>query len=284
MTPKVAAAVAIGASWPPVPASEIPLVERIARNLRALRESRGLTREQLAATTNVDAQMIKRIEVGRANPALVVLSRLAAALMLSVSGILGAEVDPEGLSFAAERETQAFESTEVGETLGALRRRKNVSQRELARLTELRTSTIHRYESGETDARVLEIEPIARALNLDTVELVRFIEQRQTRREQATTQWREPAAGVLCRVVSCGERSQVWEWRLEPCAEIEEEPRIDIVEDVVTMVRGRMTIAVEQQTHELQAGTTLTLPVDRARRFVNASRSPARLLRFQVRA
>ncbi|HUR82441.1 MAG TPA: helix-turn-helix transcriptional regulator, partial [Thermoanaerobaculia bacterium] len=125
-------------------ASETSLLERIARNLRALRESHGLTREQLAAATSVDAQMIKRIEAGRANPALVVLSRLAAAMTISLSVMLAADAGASELTFVTDRETEAFEAEEVGETLGALRRRQNVSQRELARIVDLRTSTIHR--------------------------------------------------------------------------------------------------------------------------------------------
>lgn len=278
------AATAAPAHHAPMSASETSLLERIARNLRALRESHGLTREQLAATTNVDAQMIKRIEAGRANPALVVLSRLAAAMTISLSVMLAADAGASELTFVTDRETEAFEAEEVGETLGALRRRQNVSQRELARIVDLRTSTIHRYESGETDPRVLEIEPIARALHVDPIDLVRFIEQRHLQRELATTEWREPAPGVQCRIVSSGERSQVWEWRLAPGAEIEEAPLIGIAEDVVTMVRGRVRVAVDEQTHDLHGGATVNLPTDRARRFTNASRSTARLLRFQVRA
>ncbi len=267
-----------------MPTSESPLLERIAANVRMLRERRGLTREQLAATTDVDAQMIKRIEGGRANPALVVLSRLAAAMMISLTVMLGGEIAAEELQFTNESEMEAFESGEVGATLASLRKQRGVSQRVLAREVDLRTSTIHRYENGETDARVLELEPIARALDVDMIDLVRYIEQRRQQNELATTQWSEPAAGVQVRAVSSSARSQVWEWRLAPGAEIEEAPTIGIAEDVVTIVRGRASVAIDGHTHELHGGATLTLPADRARRFANTSASTARLLRFQVRA
>jgi transcriptional regulator with XRE-family HTH domain len=267
-----------------MPASESPLLERIAANVRALRERRGLTREQLAATTHVDAQMIKRIEGGRANPALVVLSRLAATLMISLTLMLGAEIAADEMQFTNESEAEAFESGEVGDTLASLRKQRGVSQRALAQLVDLRTSTIHRYETGETDARVLELEPIARALDVEMIDLVRFIEQRHHQSEHATTQWSEPAPGVHVRVVSSGSRSQVWEWRLAPGAEIEEAASIGIAEDVVTMVRGRASVAIDGETHELHGGATLTLPADGARRFANRGLSTARLLRFQVRA
>ena len=53
---------------------------RFAMSLVALRESRGLTQDQLAAQTGIDQSDISRIERGSANPTEKTLLRIADAL------------------------------------------------------------------------------------------------------------------------------------------------------------------------------------------------------------
>jgi len=262
---------------------ESSLLSRIATNLRSLRERRGLTREQLASTTDVDPQIIKRIEGGRANPTLVTLSRLASALMISLSMMLGTELVGAPPPSATLAESEAFDSDVVGETIISLRRQRHVSRRGLARLVDMRTGTLQRYETGETDARVLAIEPIAKALSIDSVELVREIERRQRHLELATGGWSEHAAGVQFRLASSTGRCELWEWRLDPETAIVEPPAVGVVEEIATAIRGTVIVELDDERHELRRGGSVAVPSDRARRFANAGQSTARLMRFQVR-
>jgi transcriptional regulator with XRE-family HTH domain len=263
--------------------SERDLVERVAGHLREWRQRRGVTREQLAAKADVDAQMIKRIENGRANPALVVLSRLSSALAISLSLMLSTELSAAPLLPEAAAEAEPFDAMNVGETIRSLRKNRHLSRRGLAKLVEVRPLTLSRYETGETDTRMLVLEPLARALGVDAEEFVRAVEVRHRSAERSGNGWHASAEGVLSRRISQGECSQLWEWRLAPEASYVGDPAADVVEEIATAIRGDVTVSIDNAVHHLRRGASLNLPVDRPRTFGNAGASTARLLCFQVR-
>lgn len=63
-------------------------MERIAVRVRAERERRGWTLNELAEASGVSRAMIHRIERGESSPTAVVLGKLSAAFRLSVSSLL----------------------------------------------------------------------------------------------------------------------------------------------------------------------------------------------------
>ena len=256
------------------------LLHRVAANVRQLRERRGVTREQLAETAAVDAQMIKRIEHARANPALVVLSRLACALMISVSTMLAADVSAQPLSPATE---DAIEAESVGETIKAMRKDRKLSRRALANQLGIRTITLSRYEDAVADARVLSVEPLARALGVTVSDFIRAIELRQQQSDRARGGWHEQAVGVQCRLVSSTARAQLWEWRIAPRTAFDDVLDVAVAEEIATAIRGEVAVTIGAETHRLRRGGSIALNVDgRTRRFENNGASTARLLRFQV--
>lgn len=62
--------------------------ETLARHVRERRRGLGMTPEQLAQLAGLDVSYIGSIESGQANPTLLVLSRLAKILGLSVADLL----------------------------------------------------------------------------------------------------------------------------------------------------------------------------------------------------
>ncbi|MEX3919613.1 helix-turn-helix domain-containing protein [Paraburkholderia sp. BR10872] len=64
--------------------------ERIARCVRELRATRGLTLDALATRSGVSRSMISMIERGAASPTAVVLEKLAAGLSVSMASLFGA--------------------------------------------------------------------------------------------------------------------------------------------------------------------------------------------------
>ncbi|MEX3948817.1 helix-turn-helix domain-containing protein [Paraburkholderia sp. EG287B] len=64
--------------------------ERIARCVRDLRATRGLTLDALATRSGVSRSMISMIERGAASPTAVVLEKLAAGLSVSMASLFGA--------------------------------------------------------------------------------------------------------------------------------------------------------------------------------------------------
>jgi transcriptional regulator with XRE-family HTH domain len=64
--------------------------ERLALNVKQLREARGLTQEQLAKIAGVPRATWANLESGGANPTLAVLRRCAAALQVTIEELLSA--------------------------------------------------------------------------------------------------------------------------------------------------------------------------------------------------
>jgi XRE family transcriptional regulator, regulator of sulfur utilization len=70
--------------------SESDLASRLAANLRALRDGRGLTQAQLAKLSGVPRATLGQLESGVANPTLSVLHRVAMALQVPLEELIAA--------------------------------------------------------------------------------------------------------------------------------------------------------------------------------------------------
>jgi transcriptional regulator with XRE-family HTH domain len=68
--------------------ADIP--ERLARNVRELRQARGLTQSQMAKLSGLPRATWANLESGSANPTLAVLFGVAAALQVPIEELLGA--------------------------------------------------------------------------------------------------------------------------------------------------------------------------------------------------
>lgn len=60
----------------------------VGTNVRALRQERGLTQEQLAFESDIDLTYLGGIERGRRNPSLLVIARIALALGTKPAALL----------------------------------------------------------------------------------------------------------------------------------------------------------------------------------------------------
>jgi transcriptional regulator with XRE-family HTH domain len=60
----------------------------VGRNVKKLRQSKGLTQEQLAFAAEIDLTYVGGIERGRRNPSLLVMARIADALSVPVQKLL----------------------------------------------------------------------------------------------------------------------------------------------------------------------------------------------------
>lgn len=63
--------------------------ERVGQNVREAREKAGLSLAQLAASTGISKAHLVRLETRPSNPSLEVLSRIAAAMDLTVADLVG---------------------------------------------------------------------------------------------------------------------------------------------------------------------------------------------------
>ncbi|HEY4117753.1 MAG TPA: XRE family transcriptional regulator [Byssovorax sp.] len=69
---------------------EDAMAERLARNVKQLREARGLTQQQCAKLAGVPRATWANLESGAANPTLAVLHRVALSLQVSIEELIAA--------------------------------------------------------------------------------------------------------------------------------------------------------------------------------------------------
>ena len=62
-----------------------PLLTALGRRVRALRETQGLTQEQLGEKADLDQTYISDIERGERNPSVLIVGQLAKAFRLSLA-------------------------------------------------------------------------------------------------------------------------------------------------------------------------------------------------------
>jgi transcriptional regulator with XRE-family HTH domain len=60
----------------------------VGRNVRRLRQQRGMTQEQLAFEAEIDLTYVGGIERGKRNPSLLVMARIAKALSVQLTKLL----------------------------------------------------------------------------------------------------------------------------------------------------------------------------------------------------
>lgn len=62
----------------------------LGKNVRRLRQEKGLTQERLAHDSEIDLTYLGGIERGRRNPSLLVMARIAAALNVALTELVAA--------------------------------------------------------------------------------------------------------------------------------------------------------------------------------------------------
>jgi len=79
-------------------------IEAVAENLRSVRESRGLSFDQLAELTDVSKSMLRQIETGKSSPTISTIWKIANGLHLSFTALLRKPtVQAEVKSFTGEQ-------------------------------------------------------------------------------------------------------------------------------------------------------------------------------------
>jgi transcriptional regulator with XRE-family HTH domain len=68
------------------------LQQKIGQRIRILRESKGITQQDLAAACNFEKTNMSRIEAGRTNPTISTLYKISQALEITISELLDIEV------------------------------------------------------------------------------------------------------------------------------------------------------------------------------------------------
>src|SRR5437867_10880664 len=91
--------------------------DHLADNIRAVREARGLSQQQIAKAAGIPRATWTHLESGAANPTLAVLIKVAAALQVRLDELLAPARGPARLLRADELPTRARGSVAIRKLL-----------------------------------------------------------------------------------------------------------------------------------------------------------------------
>lgn len=138
----------------PMPAEGPPRFSRndldteVAKRLKAIRQSKRLTRQELASEAGIACKTLARHEQGRQRPSEPALRRLATALGVQISDLAPGWKDDD-----LNRLTTGTEHPGIG--LRLLRKERGVSLETAARAAGVDASTLSRFERGMHASRKL---------------------------------------------------------------------------------------------------------------------------------
>lgn len=87
-----------------------PIVQRFAARLRAVRQGRGMTQQQLADAAEVSVAFVGRLERGQAGPGIDIVAKLAEALATTPGDLLPATAEPDPAGLLAAQARQLLET------------------------------------------------------------------------------------------------------------------------------------------------------------------------------
>lgn len=126
--------------------------------IRALREERGYTLQDMARRANLSLSYVSEIERGSKCPSLKSIEKLAAALNVSKARLVGGELVDAGLS--------------MGEKMRLVRGEKNLSLQELADNAGISVSYLSEIERGTVFPALGTLKRIAGGLNISPAALM----------------------------------------------------------------------------------------------------------------
>jgi XRE family aerobic/anaerobic benzoate catabolism transcriptional regulator len=168
-----------------------PVLLRLGERVRDLRAIRGMSRKMLAHGAGVSERFLADLETGVGNASILLLNRLAQALALPVTDLLGVEREPRAelarsmqilARLSPERLEEAREllQTRFGAAVDAERRARHIA---LIGLRGAGKSTLGRLLADELGARFVELDATIESLSgMDTAQIHGLLGQSAYRR------------------------------------------------------------------------------------------------------
>lgn len=130
----------------------------IGQKIRECRKIKNLTQKKLADLSDVSIVSIQQYERAVRTPHIIQLKKIAAALDISVNDLLDNTVDVTNMP--------------LGEKLRELRKSRELTQKKLSSMSGVAEITIRKYENGDRNAGIKQIQKIAESLNVSVNSLL----------------------------------------------------------------------------------------------------------------
>ena len=150
-------------------------LQETGRNIKEIREAKGLSQEKAAEKANISRNRWQEIEYGCKNITIETLRRMAEALGVSpiTLGILKRpEVEIRFMWVQTWDRTEWKEAgIEIGKTIHHLRKARNITQRELANMSKVSCARLRDIEHGCANVTIVVLDKIAEVLGLSLLEI-----------------------------------------------------------------------------------------------------------------
>jgi len=275
---------------PPATAHRSAVLDALADNVHRCRTARGWSFATLARNAGTSVSLMKHIEKRRADPNVSILFRVANALGVRVSELVGevpdhASIAGAGGPVARYGDPEALAAA-IGERARSHRIRRNWDRKCFAEAAGISTGTIHYLETNTSGPTTTVVERVAAAFSLsfsDFVEpaaspvlsLVRSDQYSESGRDAADltrTLFAQPApAGELRITDCCLERRR---------STTSFEPLPPGSTSVVCVMRGTIRVRFEAEEHVLRRGDLVVFAAESPSTMSNDTAAPASFLRI----
>lgn len=128
--------------------------KEIGKKIKLIRQTKNITREDLAKKLNISYSSIEKYEQGLRGFRVEIINKFAEALGVTINTLL------------------KDENISLGENIKKLRKNKGLTQDKLSEITQISIASIQRYESGKRQPNIKTINKFAQALNVSLGDLV----------------------------------------------------------------------------------------------------------------
>lgn len=176
----------------------------------------------------------------------------------------------------------------VGGTIKTLRTARKISVTDLAKSSDVSRRMLTAIEAGTTNASLVTLDKIARALGVEFSSLVRSRTESPVEvlsSAEASTVWRgvtsESRGRVFTTTKSHG-AAEMWDWSLGPGDRYDAEPDPSGSEEILAVTNGTLTLSVAGATYLVHPGAVARIATDRAYSYLNNSAEPLAFFRIVV--
>lgn len=172
----------------------------------------------------------------------------------------------------------------LASNLKRLREAAGISQNALAGLSGVSRRMLVAIESGDSNVSLHTLDKIAEALNVLLPDLI-VAPVPEGARPGPTLVWRGEKAGSeanLMASVPAGRMAELWEWRLAPGDRYESGCDPQGWHEMVMVIQGTLTLAIDGQPQQLGPGSAMALRSDRVLVFSNEGAETVQFIRNVV--
>jgi transcriptional regulator with XRE-family HTH domain len=175
----------------------------------------------------------------------------------------------------------------VAHHVRALRQARSWSLDELSGRSGVSKGMVVQIEAGRTNPSVGTLSRLAEAFGVSIARLLEPAADRSVRisaADGAPVLWKGGFGGYGRLLTGINEPApvEVWEWRLLPRERHDSPDHTPGTRELIHVLAGELTVAVEGTDHLVRAGETIDFPADRAHGYRNDGGDPARIVMVVV--